>query len=74
MNSEALFHSIIIGFIVLSLFWLYKIIKSYLWIKKMQIVIPFHSTKNTFVIIPVLNESERITRTVGYFREKFSHL
>ncbi len=74
MNSEALFNSIITGFIVLSLFWLYKITKSYIWINNMQRIIPFRSTKNIFVLIPVLNESERIAQTVEYFRKSFSHL
>ncbi len=74
MSHNIIFTIITSGFLGLSIFWFYKIIKSYSWIKEAKKITPFTKNKKIFVIIPVLNEAKRITKTVEYFRNTFSHL
>lgn len=74
MSHNIIFTIITSGFLALSIFWFYKIIKSYLWIKEARKITSFTRNKKIFVIIPVLNETKRITKTVEYFRNTFLHL
>lgn len=74
MSNNLVFTIITSGFLALSIFWVYKIITSYLWIKEARKITHFIRDKKIFVIIPVLNEAKRITKTIEYFRNTFSHL
>lgn len=69
-----IFYLIFLGFVILGLFWFKKMKDAFEWVSKNKKVGKFDKTKNVFVIIPVLDETKRIERTVGYFLSTFKHL
>lgn len=73
------FFVILGGFVIVSLYWYFRILVTTQWIKHSRNA---YCSDNEFanydsriyVLIPVLDEAERIEKTVEYFIDNFQHL
>lgn len=70
-----IFNIIVGGFVVISIYWYYRMWKSLRWMRRNRSRgTPHEISKKLFVVIPVLDEVSRIERTADYFLNTFSHL
>lgn len=74
------FFVILWGFIMVSLYWYFRILVAALWIRRNKKNACCSDNKfanydnRVYVLIPVLDEAERIEETIGYFTDTFGYL